>query len=80
MVALLDCKDSWVAAYATPKLLMASVNDVVDASSLAAAMPYPCCDAGVAVNAAMFTAVSQKVRNAAKLIKLLTSSPHVIWE
>ena len=23
-------------------------------------MPYPCCDAGVAVNAAMFTAISQK--------------------
>jgi hypothetical protein len=38
MLAVLDWSDSWVAAYAVPKLETASVRDVV-ALSLVAAMP-----------------------------------------
>jgi hypothetical protein len=39
MEALLERRDSWVAAYAAPKLLTASVYNAVEASLLAAAIP-----------------------------------------
>jgi hypothetical protein len=52
MIALLFRRLSCVAVYAAPKLETALVSDVVDASSSAAFMPYPCWEAGVAVNAA----------------------------
>ena len=39
MEAMLDRRDSWVAVYAAPKLLTASVNDAVEASSLAVTIP-----------------------------------------
>ena len=39
MEALLDRRDSWVAANAAPKLLTALVNDAVEALSLSAAIP-----------------------------------------
>ena len=77
MLAVLDRSDSWVAAYAVPKLETASVRDAVS-SSFANPMPYPCVLAGTAVNAAIWTAFSQKLLNAAKSIALLGSSPRRI--
>jgi hypothetical protein len=61
MMALLFWRLSCVAVYAAPKLEMASVSDVVDASSSGAFMLYPSWMAGVAVNAAMWTASPQNM-------------------
>ncbi len=59
-----------------PKFDTASVRD--SASSLVAAMSYPCWLTGIEVNAAMWTVFSKNDLKAAKSLVLLASSPRRI--